>query len=270
MILGLLHAAKGDYRLAEAHFLRALEVRRTIERGDGLKVANTMADLSIAYRDIGRLDEARDLLERALTIYRQHRERTNEREHVMEPVVLNRLALIYQIRGPFGPAVGLLKEAIALTRKLFGNDHFNVFGYTTNLGSTYRALGRYAEAEISFREALEGYERVFGAERNETIKALGNLGNLLVSEGRFVQGGALLRRALDVELKTAGEASFVAAELSAMLGDAALQAGMPEEARRHYQQAVDRFASNTGTETVDYAGSLRGLGEAESRLGNLG
>lgn len=268
--LGLIHVAKGDYRLAEARFLRALEVRRTVAGGDGLDVANTMADLSIAYRDTGRLDEARDLLERALTIYRQHRERTNEREHLMEPVVLNRLALIYQIRGPFGPAVGLLKEAIALTRKLFGNDHFNIFGYTTNLGETYRALGRYAEAEISFREALEGYERVLGADRNETVKALGNLGNLLVSEGRFVQGGALLRRALDGELKTAGAASFVAAELSAMLGNAALQAGVPEEARRHYQQAVDRFASNTGTETVDYAGSLRSLGETESRLGNLG
>ena len=267
--LGLIHVAKGDYRLAEARFLRALEVRRTIAGGDGLDVANTLADLSIVYRDTGRLDEARDLLERALKIYRQHRERTNEREHLMEPVVLNRLALIYQTRGPFGPAVDLLKEAIGLTRKLFGTDHFNIFGYTSNLGATYRALGRYAEAEISFREALEGYERVLGPDRNETIKALGNLGNLLVSEGRFVQGGALLRRALDVELKTAGAASFVAAELSAMLGDAALQAGMPEEARRHYQQAVDRFASNTGTETIDHAGSLRGLGEAESRLGNL-
>jgi CHAT domain-containing protein/Flp pilus assembly protein TadD len=264
--LGLLHLAKGDYRLAESRFLRALEVRRTIAGGDGFYVANTMADLSIAYRDMGRFDEARDLLERALTIYRQNRERTNWREHVMEPVVLNRLALIYQMRGPFGPAVGLYREAIALTRKLFGNDHANVFGYTANLGSTYRALGRYAEAEISFREAVEGYERVLGAERNETIKPLGNLGNLLVSEGRFVQGAALLRRALDVELKTAGEASFVAAELTAMLGSAALQAGMPDEARRHYQQAVDRFASNTGTTTVDYAASLHGLGEAESRL----
>ncbi len=267
--LGLLRIAKGDYRLAEAHFLRALEVRRTIERGDGLNVANTMADLSIAYRDMGRFDEAKDLLERARTIYRQHRERTNEREHVMEPIVLNRLALIYQIRGPFGPAIGLLEEAIALTRKLFGNDHINVFGYMTNLGSTYRALGRYAEAETSYREALEGYERVLGAERNTTITAVGNLGLLLVSEGRFVQGRALLQRALDVELKTAGEASFVAAELSAGLGDAALKAGMPEEARRHYLHAIDRFARNTGTETIDRAGSLRGLGEAESRLGNL-
>lgn len=267
--LGLLYAAKGDYRLAEARFLRALEVRRAVEQGDDVDVANTMADLSIAYRDTGRLDEARELLERALAIYRRSRDPANGREHSMEPVVLNRLALIYQIRGPFGPSLDLLKEAIALTRKLFGDDNFNVFVYTNNLGLTYLALGRYAAAESAFREALEGFERVLGADRNETIKPLGNLGSLLVSEGRFAQGGALLRRALEVELKTAGAASLAAAEISGLLGDAALQAGMPDEARRRYQQSVDRFGSNTGTQTVDYASSLLGLGEAEARLGSL-
>ncbi|MEO8311022.1 MAG: CHAT domain-containing tetratricopeptide repeat protein [Caldimonas sp.] len=267
--LGMIHIAKGDYRRAEDYFLRALEVRRTVEGGDGPDVANTMADLSIAYRDTGRLDEARDLLERALTIYRQNRDPKTGREYSMQPVVLNRLALIYQVRGPFGPSLGLLNEAMALTRKLFGEDHFNIFVYKNNLGLSYRALGRPAEAEMAYREALEGFERVFGADHNETIKPLGNLGSLLVSEGRFAQGGALLRRALDVELKTAGAASLAAAELSGLLGDAALQAGMPDEARRHYQESVDRFASNTGTNTVDYAGSLRGLGEAESQLGSF-
>ena len=267
--LGLIYAAKGDYGRAEVHFLRALEVRRTVAQGDDGRVANTLADLSIAYRDTGRLDEARALLERALAIYRRKRDAATGREHQMEPVVLNRLALIYGIEGPFSPALALLQEATAITRKLFGNDNFNVFAYTNNLGSTYRALGRYAEAEIAFREALEGFERVFGAERSETIKPLGNLGSLLVSEGRLVQGRALLRRALDVELMTAGEASVAAAELTAMLGSAALQADMPDEARHHYRQAVERFASNTGTRTVEYALSLRGLGEAELRLGNL-
>ena len=266
--LALIYAAKGDYRRAETHFLRALEVRKTVAQGEDGDVAATMADLSIAYRDTGRLDEARALLERALDIYRQNRA-PDGRENGMEPVVLNRLALLYQIAGPFGPAVDLLQEATALTRKLYGDDNFNIFAYTNNLGSIYRALGRYAEAEAAFRAALEGFERVFGADRNETVKPLGNLGNLLVSEGRFAQGRPLLVRALDVELRTAGEASVAAAELSAMLGSAALQAGMPGEARRHYQQSVDRFASNTGTNTIDYATSLVGLGEAESRLRNF-
>jgi tetratricopeptide (TPR) repeat protein len=125
--LGMIYIAKGDYRRAVDHFLRALEVRRTVEAGDGPDVANTMADLSIVYRDTGRLDEARDLLERADDLPPEPR--SEDRARVFDAAHRAQSpCLIYQISGPFGPRLGLLNEAIALTRKLFGNDHFNVFG----------------------------------------------------------------------------------------------------------------------------------------------
>ena len=65
------------------------------------------------------------------------------------------------------------------------------------LGSCYRRLGQYQEAEKLYHEILESRRAVFGEESPATMHALANLGLLRRHEGRLAEAEEFMRRAAD-------------------------------------------------------------------------
>ena len=68
----------------------------------------------------------------------------------------------------------------------------------SNLGTVYRAQGRYAEAEKLYRRALELREGNFGAAHPEVAVVVNNLATLYHAEGRTAEAEPLFRRALAI------------------------------------------------------------------------
>ena len=68
-------------------------------------------------------------------------------DHPEVALLLNNLALLYQVQGRYADAVPLYKRALAIREKALGPDHPDVAGSLNNLAELYRAEGRNAEAE---------------------------------------------------------------------------------------------------------------------------
>lgn len=91
---------------------------------------------------------------------------------------LNNLALLYRSQGKYSEAEHLYIEALALTRKLLGEEHPDVAQSLNNLAALYHSQGRYSEAEPLYIQALDILERILGANHPDTVTMRENLAEL--------------------------------------------------------------------------------------------
>ena len=100
------------------------------------------AALALVYQDLGRYEEAADLLEKALAAYIAH----FGDGHPNVARSQSNLALVYQALGRYEEAAELFEKAIAADIAHFGEGHPNVATRQSNLALVYQALGRNEEA----------------------------------------------------------------------------------------------------------------------------
>jgi len=69
-------------------------------------------------------------------------------------------------------------QALALTRKLLGEEHLSVALSRRSLALLYDSQGRYSEAEPLYIQALDILERILGANHPDTVTMRENLTEL--------------------------------------------------------------------------------------------
>ncbi|MEH2179958.1 tetratricopeptide repeat protein, partial [Nostoc sp.] len=69
-------------------------------------------------------------------------------------------------------------QALALRRKLLGEEHPDVAVSLNNLAGLYNSQGRYSEAEPLYIQALDIFERRLGANHPNTMTVRENLAYL--------------------------------------------------------------------------------------------
>src|SRR5262249_54036452 len=74
---------------------------------------------------------------------------------------LNNLATLYGTQGRLAAAEPLLKDSLAMRRRLFKGDHPDVAAGLINLGALYRAQGRLAAAEPLLKDSLAMNKQLF-------------------------------------------------------------------------------------------------------------
>ncbi|WP_152544782.1 tetratricopeptide repeat protein [Deinococcus phoenicis] len=175
-----------------------------------------------------------------------------------------------RVRRDLGAALldqGRFREAEEHLMQALGRTGGETRGNTLNsLAGLYHATGRYEEslnslqaARIAFRQA----DDVAGE-----VKVLGNLGNLLTSLGRYPEALEHLTAAYNL---SAGSAqTLLAAHRSRgaiLLSLGALHLDMrdPEEAQRHFQEAL-AFSRQTGDQVIA-ANAMLNLAEVQQEVG---
>ncbi|MEM7205621.1 MAG: tetratricopeptide repeat protein [Planctomycetota bacterium] len=175
------------------------------------EAAATMADVGMVYVDLGRLDEARELLEPACAIQREalgdHEDllptlgnlaqlyrRAGEPQqceatlaarvdvaqaalrpgHAKIAVALRDLAVVRSWRDRES-SLKIFQEALDAARAAYGASHPVVGEVLTSMGADLRALGRLDEAIAAYREAI----RIFEALRVPRLKHEANARNNL-------------------------------------------------------------------------------------------
>ena len=118
---------------------------------------------------------------------------------------LNNLALLYQSQGRYAEAESLYQEALALRKKLLGEDHPDVATTLNNLALLYESQGRYAEAEPLYQEALALIKKLLGENHLYLATTINNLAVLYESQGRYAEAESLYQEALALIKKLLGE-----------------------------------------------------------------
>ena len=138
-------------------------------------------NLTLAYQDAGRLDEAISLDEQNLLAY----ERALGPDHPDTLQSRNNLAADYQVTGRLEEAISLHEQNLADRERVLGPDHPNTLQSRNNLAAAYRDAGRLEEAISLHEQNLADRERVLGPDHPNTLSSRNNLANAYRDAGRL-------------------------------------------------------------------------------------
>jgi CHAT domain-containing protein/tetratricopeptide (TPR) repeat protein len=126
-------------------------------------------------------------------------------------VKLNQQAVNHYQRGEYSEAIGLLREALEMYRKLFPKSrhpdgHPDLARSINNLALVHKAGGEYARAEPLYREALEMYRKLFPKSRYpdghpDLARSINNLADLHQAQAEYAKAEPLNREALEMYRK---------------------------------------------------------------------
>ena len=111
---------------------------------------------------------------------------------------------IYESQGRYREAENLVSRAIPLSSDVNGIGHKVTLSLMEKLGNAYIDEHRYAEAETIYKEVVAAREKQQGVDDPRTIVAVQNLAYLLRTEQKFVEAESLLRDALDRAVRIVG------------------------------------------------------------------
>jgi tetratricopeptide (TPR) repeat protein len=119
--------------------------------------------------------------------------------------LMNQLALYQMALGQYPDAERLLRRALAIDRRAYGDDHPTVAIRLTNLARLLQDTNRLADAEPLVRQALDIGRRAYGDDHPEVVNCLSNLAQLLQATNRLADAEPLMRQVLDIAQRAYGE-----------------------------------------------------------------
>ena len=249
---------------------RLPDSRELLRRGTGrlttelkdqpLLRARLLDTLGGIHTELGLFDEARPLLDKALTL----RERSGEPLEVAATLI--RLGALAHLSGK-GDAVPLFQRALALREARLGAESPEVAEVLNNLGTALAAQGRFDEAEATLRRTLALQERLWGNRDPRAAKTLHNLSGIAYYRGRIPEADRLLQRALAIREAVLPPDDLELAGSREALALLRRKQGMPAEAA----VLLERLAATTekvyGSGHPELARVLLNLGLVRQDLG---
>jgi tetratricopeptide (TPR) repeat protein/DNA-binding XRE family transcriptional regulator len=211
-----------------AHYLRQAVIASQ-DAGDTLGVARALVELADSETEMGSRDQAADHLHRALPVLRE------ARDPVGEAQALSRMGELSLASGQLTQAAGHFEQSLAIFRRI---DHpAGVAAELCNLGDVSFGQGNYQQA-VSYQRQAFAWFRQAGSQYGE-IQALRRLGAALKQAGQPAAAHTELETAF--QLAAESDNTYEVAGAHGDLADIHHQAGDDDQARRHWQQALDLY-----------------------------
>jgi serine/threonine-protein kinase len=295
--------ARRDTLRIRDFFDEGVERVRTGLAGQPLVQARLLATFGKAYRNLGRFDEARPLLEDAVTIRLRElgpdspelaASRTDLAQlHIGEgkydvaealldssvtvlardsvafarPLTssLNVLGNLYQERGRFPEAEAMYRRSLAIAQAASEDDGHHA-QHLSNLGTALARQAKLDEAEALLRQAVDAARVQFGNEHPTTAVMLNNLGNVLSDESKLDEAEAALREALAIRRARFEPPQPDLAVSVNNLGDLLLQKGDAAGAVALFQESLEMRKALYGERHPAVAIGLINVATAVARL----
>ncbi len=231
--------AKFDAALAKAEVPPAeLQQRSQSFRGD--------------WQRINATDIACDVIERTIL---QPAVAAIDRSLAAQPLVAAGLRLSlgkrYEQLGRYDAALPLMRDALAVRRRLLGNEHENTRAAISRLASLHQRRTEYALAQPLYEELLATNRRVLGELDPATLRSINDMGLLLSSQGRFADAEPWYREALAKMRQVLGEAHDSTLTAKANLGFLLNELDKGEEAESLLREAYAARREALGDDDPD-------------------
>lgn len=208
--IGFCHRQLEDYEAAIEHYQRALPYWRRAE--DTKHEISTLINLSVALRHTGRLDDALESAEQALTRSENGGAYAAEqRIRVQQAQALNQLGLVLQDLGRLNGAHTALDRAWKIQHDL--GSRVDQAKALINLGTVIFDLGQPEEAGSHHQRALDLLQEVPGRDEDRQIRnfraaAFSNLAVVNAVAGHFFAALEAYQKALETTPYDAAEADI--------------------------------------------------------------
>src|SRR5215470_9871680 len=253
--LGLLRKDEGKFDDAERIVRQGMEMnQRVLPRLDP-DVARSMVALGTVWEVRGKYDQANEILEAALKL-----RSPNDAETAETAENLTHLANVQFYQGHYGVAESLDNRALAIDRKLFGEQHPDVAEVLNNLGAIEMNRGNYPLSEAYYRQALAITETWYGTDHPETAANLTALSQPLSFENRDAEAQDLLERALTIQKKVNGPVHSTVATTLNQMGLLAFNRKQYDSAKNYFTQAMETWKQLYGDQHQFVAVAYSNLG----------
>lgn len=175
--------------------------------------------------------------------------------------VVSGLGQTLQKQGRFAEAEPLLRDALALQKKLSGAEHAQTAEQMAILASLLADRGEIAEAERLYRQALAMSERIVGPDAPLTGTIVNHLGVFVADQGQVFEAELLFRRSLAISRKVFGPDSVQSARDMLSLASVYRDQHRPEAAEPLLKQAARTFEKHLGSTHRETTATLALLAE---------
>ena len=158
------------------------------------------------------------------TLLRETLDRTSERigqdlknQPDVEAELRSSIGEVYAAIGDYQKADAMQRQALALRRSLFGNEHPLVAESFNDLADTLRAEGKLADAEPLFRSALAMRRKLLGKDSPAAADSLQSYSGLLQDRGDVEDAEAALTECLSIRDKQMPD-DWLTADTRSILG----------------------------------------------------
>jgi tetratricopeptide (TPR) repeat protein len=214
----------------------------------------------------GRLDEARPLLEEALT----GRRAALGDAHPDTLTSVNNLATLLQDQGRLDEAQPLLEDTLAGKRAALGDAHSSTLTSISNLGGVLYAQGKLDKARLLLEEALAGMRAELGDTHVDTLTLINNLGSLLLyGQGKAEEAWPLFVEALAGLRATLGAAHPTTLQSMNNLAMLLSFTGAMDQARPLFVEALAGERVALGNSHPQTLVSIHNFGQLLWEEGNL-
>ena len=230
---------------------------QVLESTTGLVACDLANQLGWLFKELGKYDEARRLLERAL----EGRERELGPDHVDTLAALGNLAVVAALQGKHKEARRLQERALVGMERTFGPDHEQTLSSMNNLAGVFVSQGKYWRAQRLYERALAGKESTLGPDHVSTLRTVNNLANVYADTLRWKRAGALYARALDGKERAVGPDHPTT--LTALQSLGAFHAGQLHlrTAAQYFEKALDGKAKALGWRHPETVNSMTSLAQ---------
>ena len=197
--------------------------------------ARLLDSIGSIYLQLGLLNDARPLLQDALTARREE----FQADHPQIAESLDHLSLLKLADGAFQEADDFNLQALEMRRKAFGPGHLKVAESLSQRALIHATQGKFAEAEEFYSQVLEIREAALGRDHVDVAEALVDLAFLLDEQNHLEDAEKLHLRALAIHQEQLGDDHPKVALGLGGLGIVYDRLGRYAEARASYERALE-------------------------------
>jgi CHAT domain-containing protein/Flp pilus assembly protein TadD len=183
-----------------------------------------------------------------------------DRAALAEAEALTRQAVELYGRRNAKAAIASAENALAIYKKVLGEQHAYTATALYNVGSLREAQGDYESARPLYEQALAIRKKALGEQHPDTATSLNNLGGLLYAQGDYASARPYFEQALAITKKVFGEHHRDTAGSLNNLGGLLHAQGDYALARPYYEQALAIRKKILGEQHPDTARLLNNLG----------
>ncbi len=246
---------KGDLKDAIKNYELIVNNRKRKE-GEGLKYANSLSTLGVAYFEAGNFNKSQKCYFESLELLKKFGYE-NTADYVL---VMNNLAVLYYQQGDFFGAEQYYLKAQEIRKKIIGENHPDYIYTLNGLAVLYHESGNYKKAEPLYLQGLE-LAKNEELDSEEKFTLLTNLAELYELTGRFNEAADTYRNAYQLGWKLYGKNNLDFAKLLKKVAGFYKKYKEFSIADSLYTESLLAINNAVGKNNSDYAGTLNSRGE---------
>jgi len=255
-----------EYERAEAYYRQAMSVHSEGLGDDHPFVATNFHNLGTLVSLFGRNREAIELHEQSLArnraLYPDGHEETASN--------LIKLAALYRFSDErSSEAPGMMREAISIQSKLFGEGSLTVAHSHHELGTILRDQRDYEGAIEELQYAVELFTALHGDQQQNIAVSMASLAGSLTSLKRFEEAGEIFDQVIDIQIGLFGEAHIEPAITLVNIGSMHRLSENYEAAEAALLRALQMFEASGNGKTASVASAYENLGRIYRALDRL-